>query len=128
MSKRKEIRERMNVGPHRKKTYDVVLREEPEYVKALIKENRSDSQKSRFAHWVMACVVETFFSREEEGQEEENTEVEKSEREEVGRAIGRRRTSAERESEKREEGEPDTDSEGVPKAEKIWPKTWMISY
>ena len=71
----------MNFGPHRKRTYGEVIREEPEYVKSLIKENRRDNRKSRFAHWVMAYIVETFFSRKEEGREEENTEEEKSERE-----------------------------------------------
>ena len=58
----------MNFGPYRKRTYGEVLRENPMYVKFLIKENQRDNQKARFAHWVMASIVETFFTEEEEGK------------------------------------------------------------
>ena len=111
----------MNFGPHRNRTYGEVLREEPEYVNALIKGNRRDNQKSRFAHWVMAYIVETFFQEKKKDKARRiQRRRSQREREEVGRAIGRRRTSAEREREKREEGEPDTDSEGVPKSREDW--------
>ena len=104
----RDKKRRMNFGPHPEKTYGEVLREEPEYAKALIKENRRDNQKSRLAHWVMAYIVQTFFSREEEREtrrekteEEDSVEARYVARLEAGRVIQRRRTSAERESEKR---------------------------
>ena len=89
----------MNFGPHRKRTYGEVLREKPGYVEFLIKGNQRDNHQARFAHWVMAFVVETFFSGEEEKQEEEVEEEEEEEdrlREiEEGRPVRyRRQTSA----------------------------------
>ena len=63
---KRDKKRRMNFGPHHEKTYGEVLRKEPEYAKSPIKENRRDNQKSRFAHWAMAYIAGTFFSREEE--------------------------------------------------------------
>ena len=60
----------MGVGPYRMSTYGEVLRSNPEYAKYLIKENKRDNQKARFAHWIMAFVVETFFEEDKKEKEE----------------------------------------------------------
>ena len=69
---KRDKKRRMNFGPHHEKTYGEVLREEPEYVKALIKENRRDNQKSRFAHWAMAYSGNLLFQRGRETRRGEN--------------------------------------------------------
>ena len=60
----------MNFGPYRMNTYGEALRANPKYVKYLIKVNKRDNQKARFAHWMMAFIVETFFAEDKEQEEE----------------------------------------------------------
>ena len=103
----------MNFGPYRKNAYGEVLRSNPEYAKYLINVNKRDNQKARFAHWAGAFVVETFFTEDEE-QEEEVVREDHQVSEGRSRFRFRRKTSAERARAKQEDGEPGTDSDGVP--------------
>ena len=95
------------------KTYGEVLRTDPRYVKFLIKGNKRDNQKARFAHWAMAFVVETFFTEDKE-QEEEVVREDHQVSEGRSRFRFTRQAGAERARSKEEDGEPDTDSDGIP--------------
>ena len=67
----------MGFGPYAKSTYEEVFLNKPGYVKFLIEEGRRGNTKGRFAHWVMASMVDAFFEigrDEPEGPDDSGSE------------------------------------------------------
>ena len=96
--------------------YGEVMQSNPEYAKYLIKENKRDNQKARFTHWVMAFMAEALWG--EDKREKEEIEEEGSQTRETGcRGRYRRMTDVERAHAKKEDQDPDMDSDGIPESE-----------